>query len=133
MKIGYNLFVFECFGSYIHYTPKAAFPPGIAAFCFASQSIESPGIFGAERGMSVLEEDYLHKFASERFALASATERLSERSMRSEFARMADHQRANRNSKRNESSSSTENALSAKRKPGFLHVYKNPGNHGLLV
>ena len=118
MKIGYNLFVFECFGSYIHYTPKAAFPPGIAAFCFASQSIESPGIFGAERGMPVLEEDYLHKFASERFALASATERLSERSMRSEFARMADHQRANRNSKRNESSSSTDMPLSAPKIPG---------------
>ena len=81
----------------------------------------------------MLEEDYLHKFASERFALASATERLSERSMRSEFARMADHQRANRNSKRNESSSSTENALSAKRKPGFLHVYKNPGNPELFI
>ena len=98
---------------------KAAFPLGIAAFCFASQSIESPGIFGAERGMSVLEEDYLHKFASERFALASATERLFCLSMQSdapvkhrvlsvsEFARMADNRRANRNSKRNESSSST--------------------------
>ena len=69
--------------------------------------------------MSVLEEDYLHKFASERFALASATERLFCLSMQSdapvkhrmlsvsEFARMADNRRANRNSKRNESSSST--------------------------
>ena len=52
----------------------------------------------------MLEEDYLHRFASERFALASAIERLSERS---EFARMADNRRANRNSKRNESDSST--------------------------
>ena len=72
--------------------------------------------------MPVLEEDYLHRFASERFALASATERLSERSMRSEFARMADNRRANRNSKRNESDSSTVHAFSAKIKPGLLHV-----------
>ena len=67
----------------------------------------------------MLEEDYLHKFASERFALASAIERLSERS---EFARMADNRRANRNSKRNESDSSTVHAFSAKIKPGLLHV-----------
>ena len=69
--------------------------------------------------MPVLEEDYLHRFASERFALASAIERLSERS---EFARMADNRRANRNSKRNESDSSTVHAFSAKIKPGLLHV-----------
>ena len=67
----------------------------------------------------MLEEDYLHRFASERFALASAIERLSERS---EFARMADNRRANRNSKRNESDSSTVHAFSAKIKPGLLHV-----------
>ena len=67
----------------------------------------------------MLEEDYLHRFASERFALASAIERLSERS---EFARMADNRRANQNSKRNESDSSTVHAFSAKIKPGLLHV-----------
>ena len=59
MKIGYNLFVFECFWSYIHYTPKAAFPPGIAAFSFVAQSIDLPWILDAEKGMPVLEEDYL--------------------------------------------------------------------------
>ena len=77
--------------------------------------------------MSVLEEDYLHKFASERFALASATERLSERSMRSEFARMADHQRANRNSKRNESSSST-GMLFLQKENQDPCIYKDPGD-----
>ena len=32
MKISYNLFVFECFWSYIHYTLKAVLPLGITAF-----------------------------------------------------------------------------------------------------
>ena len=31
MKISYNLFVFECFWSYIHYTLKAVLPLGITA------------------------------------------------------------------------------------------------------
>ncbi len=58
---------------------KPLFHQGLRLFSYASKYIGFPGIVGAERGMPVLEEDYLHKFASERFALASATERLFER------------------------------------------------------
>ena len=51
MKIGYNLFVFECFLSYIHYTLKAVFPLGITAFFQAFQAIKYKRLSLGDRGV----------------------------------------------------------------------------------